>query len=810
MLKYEEIIKQLTLEEKASLMSGKDFWTTVPIERLNIPSIFLSDGPHGLRKQALGSDHLGLNKSVPATCFPTAATVANSWDIELGQLIGNTIAKEARAQDINVILGPGTNIKRSPLCGRNFEYFSEDPYLAGKMSASYIKGFQSLGGSACLKHFACNSEEINRQTLDSIVDERTLREIYLRQFEIAIKEGKPKSIMTSYNLLNGEYTNENHHLLVDILRKEWGFAGVIVSDWGGNNDRVKALKCYSELEMPSSNGDTPIDIVNAIKNGEISEELLDENVDNLLDFIFDVSNEEIAKPFNIEEHHKIALKAAEESIVLLENRNDVLPLNKEQNIAFIGDFIFKPRYQGAGSSMVNPTKLDTSLDVIRKEFPNITGIVKGFKRDGTKSNYLLKQALKVASKADIIVSYLGLDELSECEGLDRKNMSLRSNQLLLVDELVKLNKPVIVILSAGSAIELPFKDKVDGIIHATLPGQAGAQAIVNVLLGKVNPSGKLSETYPIKYEDTISSVFFPSTSRVSLYKEGLYVGYRYYEKANIPVAYEFGYGLSYTTFEYSDFKVTDKGINFKITNTGKIAGKEIAQLYISKPNSLVIRPEKELKGFIKVELKPNETKDVFIPFDEYSFDFFNTKTNSWEIEPGEYQVSVGSSSLNIKYKEIINKEGTTTDIKSDVDLPTYMSGKVKNVSNDEFSKLLGRDIPSGELNFIDKKKKRIIVNYNTTLVELKYAKGWFGRFLCALIKFGIGIYGLFASKEAVMTMSMGVLYQPMRGIARMTGGVVRWSQLDGLIDAFNGNFSRGIKTYFREGRKHKKVKRKAK
>ncbi|MBO4703589.1 MAG: glycoside hydrolase family 3 protein, partial [Bacilli bacterium] len=503
--KHQDIIDQLTLKEKASLISGKDFWQTVNIDRLNIPSAFLSDGPHGVRRQAAAADHLGLNASIPATCYPTAATMANSWDPELGEVLGQKLGQEAAVQKVNVLLGPGTNMKRHPMCGRNFEYFSEDPYLAGKMAAGYIRGIQSNGISACVKHFACNDQEENRMTLDSVVDERTLREIYLTAFEIAVKEGKTKSIMSSYNLVNGVYANENEHLLVDILRKEWGFDGLVVTDWGGNNDGVLSLKCYNQLEMPG-NPDRPEEVVKAIEAGELDEAVLDDNIDTLLDIIFDTMKNGVEKApekFDVEDHHLFAQKCAEESAVLLKN-NNVLPLNNEKKVAFIGDFLYLPRYQGAGSSIVNPTKLDKTSDLLKDSGLNVVGYCKGFNRYGKKNNKLHKEAMEVAKLADIVVLYLGLDEVTEAEGLDRTNLLLNDNQLELVKDIKELGKQIVVVLSCGSAVEIPFVEDVDAILHCYLNGQAGAKATLNILSGKVNPSGKLSETFPIKLEDVAS------------------------------------------------------------------------------------------------------------------------------------------------------------------------------------------------------------------------------------------------------------------------------------------------------------------
>lgn len=810
--KYQNIIDQLTLEEKAALTSGKDFWQTVSIDRLSIPSIFLSDGPHGMRKQAAAADHLGLNASIPATCFPTAATMANSWNVELGEKLGELLGEEAVTQQVHVVLGPGTNMKRNPLCGRNFEYFSEDPYLAGKMAAGYIRGIQSNGISACVKHFACNNQEENRMTLDSVLDERTLREIYLTAFEIAVKEGKTKSVMSSYNLVNGVYANENPHLMQDILRKEWGYDGVVVTDWGGDNDRVDGLKAGNELEMPSGNGDTAEDIIRAVQEHRLDEEVLDDNIDRLLTLIFETNEvyKQEHKPFDVEAHHAFAEKAAEECAVLLKNEG-VLPLNANQKVAVVGDFFYTPRYQGAGSSVVNPTKLDKALDQIADCGLQIIGHEKGFNRYGKKKNGLLKKALKLASQADVVICYLGLDEVTEAEGLDRKNMKLPENQARLVRELKKLGKKIVVVLSCGSALELNIADDVDAILHCYLSGQAGAKATWNILTGKTNPSGKLAETYPFAWEDVASSDNFPSHKRTIEYREGLEIGYRYFDTAGVAVRYPFGFGLSYTTFAYHNLHVSEQGVTFEIENTGEVEGKEIAQLYISCLGSKIIRPRKELKGFVKVHLLPHEKKTVEIPFDDKTFRYFNTKTNQWEVEEGTYQVLIGASSVDIRLQGEITKEGTTKELPYDIkDFPTYASGKVRNVPDEEFARLLGREIPNAELPFINKRKTRLIVDYNTTVQELRYAKGWSGRFFAWAIRFAVKFLRFFGNKTMANTLIMGVVHQPMRGLSRMTGGAIRWRQLDALIFMFNGHFCKGVHRFFKEGRAYKKAAKAAK
>ena len=803
--KHQDIIDQLTLKEKASLISGKDFWQTVNIDRLNIPSAFLSDGPHGVRRQAAAADHLGLNASIPATCYPTAATMANSWDPELGEVLGQKLGQEAAVQKVNVLLGPGTNMKRHPMCGRNFEYFSEDPYLAGKMAAGYIRGIQSNGISACVKHFACNDQEENRMTLDSVVDERTLREIYLTAFEIAVKEGKTKSIMSSYNLVNGVYANENEHLLVDILRKEWGFDGLVVTDWGGNNDGVLSLKCYNQLEMPG-NPDRPEEVVKAIEAGELDEAVLDDNIDTLLDIIFDTMKNGVEKApekFDVEDHHLFAQKCAEESAVLLKN-NNVLPLNNEKKVAFIGDFLYLPRYQGAGSSIVNPTKLDKTSDLLKDSGLNVVGYCKGFNRYGKKNNKLHKEAIEVAKLADIVVLYLGLDEVTEAEGLDRTNLLLNDNQLELVKDIKELGKQIVVVLSCGSAVEIPFVEDVDAIVHCYLNGQAGAKAALNILSGKVNPSGKLSETFPIKLEDVASSDNFPSHTRTIEYREAYGIGYRYFDTANVQVRFPFGFGLSYTKFEYSNLSINEKGVSFEIKNVGEVKGKEIAQLYVGLAKSDIIRPIKELKGFAKVELEPGESKKVEIAFDDKTFRYFNVKTNKWEIEKGSYSIMIGAASDDIRLEGSINQNGTDAELPYDkAELPNYAVGNLRHVPDAEFAALLGHEIPDGSIPFY--KKNRMVVDYNTTVKELRYAKRWIGRLVGKAIPWFVRVLRKFGNNELANTLVMGVVHQPLRGWSRFSQGGLRMSQLDGLVMVFNGHFWKGLHHFFKEGRKYKKI-----
>lgn len=805
-MRNKELISKMTLEEKASLMSGKDFWQSMDIPKHGIPSIFLADGPHGIRKQAAAADHLGLNASIPATCFPTSATMANSWNPELGEKMGQALGEEAVAQKVNVLLGPGTNIKRSPLCGRNFEYFSEDPYAAGKMAAAYIRGIQSNGISACVKHYAANNQEERRMVIDTIVDERTLREIYLMPFELAVKEGKARTIMSAYNMLNGEFANENKHLLQEVLRDDWGFDGVVVTDWGGNNDRVKALVVGNELEMPSPGGETNQEIVDAIKKGEIPESALDECVDRLLNLVFDTEKvyQGERKKFDVNKHHELAKKAAEEAIVLLRNQNNVLPIAEKTKVAIVGDFARVPRYQGAGSSVVNPTKLDKTLDCIKEYGFDYKGFEPGFKRYGGKSGGLVNKARKLAASADVVLLYMGLDEVTEAEGLDRSNMKIPQNQINLLTELKKTGKKVVVVLSCGSAVEMGWADQADAVIHAYLSGQAGARAVLNVISGKVNPSGKLAESYPVKYEDNSSATNFPGKEVSVEYREGLFVGYRYYDTAGVAVKYPFGYGLSYTSFEYSDIEVTEKDVSFTIKNTGKFAGAEVAQVYVGAKGSKLFRPKKELKGYKKIFLKAGESQKVTVAFDELTFRYFNIKTNKWEVETCEYEIMIGASSADIRLSGTVNITGTDAEIPYNAKtLPTYYSGKTANVSPEEFEKLLGRKPPNPKFEFY--KKNRMVIGYNTTVAQLKYAKGWTGRLFAGGIRFAVGLLRAFGNRTMANTLIMGVMHQPMRGLSRMTGGAISWGQLNGMITMFNGKFFKGLGMFLKAGKAKKKA-----
>lgn len=796
-LKYEAIIRQMSLEDKALIMSGKNAWQTQEFPQYGIPSMMMSDGPHGMRTQQPDKgDHLGINGSMPATCFPTAATVANSWDIELGEEIGKALAQEAVSMGVNVVLGPGLNIKRSPLCGRNFEYFSEDPYHAGKMAASYIKGIQSYGISACPKHFAANSQELRRMAMNSVVDERTFREIYLTGFEIAVKEGKAKAIMSSYNEINGVYANENKHLLQEILVDEWGFDGYVVSDWGASNDHALGVKNGSHLEMPGTKHTGQKEIIKGIKDGVLTEEELDQRLDELLDVIF--STNEGAKysketygigtssmteqGFDVEAHHALARKAAEEGIVLLKNE-DILPLAEKTKVAVIGDFAKTPRYQGAGSSLVNPTRQPESiLNCIENSGLHMVSFAQGYNRNEKPNPQLVEDALKAAGEAEVILVFAGLDEIGEAEGLDRPHMKMPEAQNNLIEALVDKYDNVIVVLSAGSPIEMPWADKAKAIVQGYLGGQAGASAMLRVLNGQVNPSGRLNETYPIEYKDTPAFAHYPSKERNSEYRESLYVGYRYYTTVGKEVRFPFGYGLSYTTFAYSNIQATEKEVRFTIKNTGNRAGAEVPQVYVGMTSDTVFRPVHELKGFARVELESGEEKEVVIPLDAYAFRFFDTRTNTWEVESGTYRIMIGRNANEIVLKADVVVNGTVKEGRyNEENFPDYFAGTITNVTKEEFEMLYGTELPDGSWGGE--------IDINDALCQFSYAKGFVARILYKVLHSRLEK----SMKAGKPDLDILFVYNmPIRGISRMTGGIVNMKMVYGIKDIANGHFFKGM------------------
>ena len=778
----ELLLKKLTLEEKCALLSGAETFKTRGMPEHGIPQIWLSDGPHGLRKQAGESDHLGLNPSVPATCFPTASAVANSWDAALGEEIGAALGEEAAAQEVSVVLGPGLNMKRNPLCGRSFEYFSEDPYLAGKLAAGYIRGIQSKGVAACPKHFAVNSQETRRMASDSIVDERTLREIYLTGFEIAVKEGHPRSIMSSYNLVNGTYANENKHLLMEILRGEWGFDGTVITDWGGSNDHALGVKNGSTLEMPAPGGDSVRELLAAVESGKISESDIDARLSELLPLVFDTKAALDAAPreFDAAAHHALACRAAAESLVLLKNEGSLLPLAAGTKVAVIGDFAKNPRYQGAGSSMVNSTQVDVLLDKLIDSELNVIGYQQGFDRHGKPDAALQKSACELAAQANAVILCMGLDEIAESEGLDRSNLRLAQNQLDLLQAVAAVNPKIVVVLYSGSVVETPWLDNCQALLYAALGGQAGAGAVADALTGKVNPCGKLAETWPLAYADVPSAADFATRRKTVEYREGLYIGYRYFTTAEKAVRFPFGYGMSYTTFAYSDMAADEQGVSLTVTNTGSVAGTEIVQLYVAKKNSDLFRPAKELKGFARVTLAPGEKQRITIMLDDKAFRFWNVKANRWEIEGGEYELLVGASVEDIRLCEKISVHGTATvHPYEDRDLDCYYKGDVLHVSDADFEKLLGHPIPKGKTK----------IDRNLTLGELNHARSPLGWLVWLVLTILLDVSYKRGKPD------LNILFQynmPLRALAKMTNGAISMGMVDGIVMELQGFWILGL------------------
>ena len=770
-MKNAEIIAKLNLEQKCALLSGAGTFTTRGCPKAGVPSITLSDGPNGVRKQAGAADHLGLNPSVPATCFPTAATVACSWDPALGEEIGRAMGEEAAAQEVAVLLGPGLNTKRSPLCGRNFEYFSEDPYLSGKMAAAYVRGIQSEGIAACPKHFAVNSQELRRMASDSVLDERTLRELYLTGFEIVVKEAAPKTIMSSYNLVNGTYANENAHLLQDILRRDWGFSGAVVTDWGGSNDHALGVKNGSTLEMPAPGGDAVRELLAAVQSGKITEADVDARLDELLTLVLDTSAavQKHSRSFDADAHHALARRAAAESAVLLKNNGGILPLAAGARVAVIGDFAETPRYQGAGSSAVNSIKVDTLLDCLAQSGLQCAGFAAGFDRQGRPDADKKAQAVALAQKADTVLLCLGLDEIKESEGLDRVDMKLADNQIELLQAVEQANPNTVVVLNAGASLETPWLAHCRALVYGALGGQAGAGAMVDVLTGKVNPGGKLAETWANAYEETPAKDNFAGAGRTVQYREGLYVGYRYYQTAGVPVAFPFGYGLSYTSFAYSDLKVTADSVTLTVTNTGARDGAEIVQVYIAKPGAEIFRPAQELKAFARVSLAAGESRTVTLPLDDKAFRYWNTRTNGWEIEGGRYEVRVGASSADIRLTANVDILGTNApDPYAGKALPHYKSGSVQNVPDAEWEALLGHPIP----------QDKVKIDRNMTLGELNHSRSPLGWLIWAVLT------ALLNASFKKGKPDLNVLFQynmPLRALAKMTSGAISMGMVDGIV-----------------------------
>ncbi|MCY9589872.1 glycosyl hydrolase [Paenibacillus chitinolyticus] len=667
--RIKQLISQLTLEEKAGLCSGLDFWHTKGVERLGIPSIMLTDGPHGLRKQKGDSDHLGIMDSVPSTCFPSGAGLACSWDRDLIRKVGEALGVECQAEDVGILLGPAANIKRSPLCGRNFEYFSEDPYLSTEMAANHIAGVQSQGVGTSLKHYAVNNQEHRRMSVDAVVDERTLREIYLSSFEGAVKQAQPWTVMCAYNKVNGEYCSENKYLLNDILKEEWGLEGFVVSDWGAVDERVPGLLAGLELEMPSSNGAGDRKIVEAVRNGSMSEDIVDQAVERILTIVFRAAENKKTVTFNQEEHHQLAREAARESMVLLKNERRILPLSKDATICVIGAFAQQPRYQGGGSSRIKPMKLDNIYEELAKKVSGqaLMSFAKGYNlEDDEIDEQLVKEAVEAAGKSQVTVIFAGLPDRYESEAYDRGHLRIPDNQMQLIDAIAEVQQHIVVVLSNGAPIEMPWIDKVQGVLEGYLGGQALGGAIADLLFGDANPCGKLAETFPQKLSHNPSYLNFPGEGDTVEYSEGLFVGYRYYDKKEIEPLFPFGHGLSYTTFEYTDLKLNRQAmldtdqlqVSLKVKNAGDVAGKEIVQLYVRDVESTVSKAFKELKGFSKIALQPGEEKTVRFILDKRAFAYYNTDIRDWHVESGDYEIMIGQSAAEIRLKETVQIQST--------------------------------------------------------------------------------------------------------------------------------------------------------
>lgn len=663
--KIRELVSKMTLEEKAAMCSGADFWHTEAVERLGIPASMVSDGPHGLRKQDDKADHLGVNESIKAVCFPAGCGTAASFNRELLKEMGEALGNECQAEGVSVILGPAVNIKRSPLCGRNFEYYSEDPCLATEIAGALIHGVQSKNVGTSIKHFLANNQETRRLSSDSRVDERTLHEIYLAAFEGAVTREKPWTVMCSYNRINGTYAAENHKYLTEVLRDQWKFDGYVMSDWGAVNNRVADLKAGLDLEMPASGGTNDQLIVRAVQSGALEESVVDTAVERILNIVFRYEeHRDKTAVFDRDKDHELARKVAQETIVLLKNEG-VLPLEEKKQIAFIGKYVKKPRYQGGGSSHINSHKVTAAWDVI-KDMPNIS-YAQGFVDDKDQTDEaLLEEAVQTAAKADVAVIFAGLPDSFESEGYDRTHMRMPDCQNELIAKVAAVQPNTIVVLHNGSPVEMPWADQVKGIVEAYLGGQAVGGAVCDILFGKVNPSGRLPETFPKKLEDNPSYLSYIGEGDMVEYREGIFVGYRYYDKKKMDVLFPFGYGLSYTAFDYSNLRVDKKKfkdtdtvtVTVDVTNTGKMAGKEVVQLYVADKESTVIRPEKELRDFAKVELMPGETKTVSFTLGKRAFAYYNTTIHDWHVETGEFVIQIGRSSRDIVLQETVTVEST--------------------------------------------------------------------------------------------------------------------------------------------------------
>lgn len=800
----QNLISQMTLEEKAGLCSGADFWHLKGIARLGIPSIMVTDGPHGLRKQAGAADHVGLNESVPATCFPTASALAATWNRDLIRQVGVALGEECRQEKVGVILGPGANIKRSPLCGRNFEYFSEDPYLTGEIARSHIAGVQSQGIGTSLKHYATNNQETRRMTTDSIVDERALREIYLTGYEIAVKGAQPWTVMCAYNKVNGVYACENRYLMTDILKEEWGHQGLVVTDWGAMDERVDALQAGVELEMPGAPNGNDAKIVAAVKAGALDEAVLDRAVARILTLIFKAADT-LAQDFTYDRqaHHELARRVAGEGAVLLKNEGRLLPLPADARIALIGRFARMPRYQGAGSSLINPTRLDNLHDeLIRLVGAERVTYAAGYTEKGEAADEaLIQEALAVAGQADVVVICAGLTDMYEVEGLDRDHMHMPPGHDALIQRVAAAHAKVVVVLSNGAPVEMPWCDAVPAILEGYLGGQAGAGALADILTGRVNPSGKLAETFPRSLAD-VPAQPYPGGPVTVEYCESLYVGYRYYDTAQQPVLFPFGHGLSYTTFAYRDLTVEAKGdsvtVTFRVRNTGDRAGQEIAQVYVRDVAASHFRPDKELKGFDKIALQPGEEKTVTLELDRRAFAFYDAGLKEWVLETGDFEILVGASSRDIRLAATVSltSEQRPAPYADSAALAPYFSPIRAPFSRDAFAALYGRPLPE---NTPPQKGQYTL---NTPISEMQGS--FVGRQLFHMMQDQIRkmMVGQEDTPTGAMMMSM-VQEMPLRSMLMM-GGAFNREKLEALLAMINGHFFSGLWAFLRANKSARK------
>lgn len=792
---YEEdaysIVKKLSLEEKCKFCCGIDFWESFGIDKFNLPSIMLCDGPHGLRKEDTEYFMFISDKVVKSTCFPTATALASTFDEKLINRMGKALGEECRKEDVAVLLSPGINIKRLPICGRNFEYFSEDPYLSGKMSAALIKGIQSKGVAACLKHFAGNNQEKYRMTVNSIIDERALREIYLKGFQIAIKEANPWLVMTAYNRLNGQYCCENKYLIKNILRDEWNYKGCVISDWGGVNDIITSINNGLNMEMPGYKDDYYKVLVNAVKNNKISEKTLNESVTNVIELILKYKEgRKIPYKCDFQEHINLAEEIAENSAVLLKNDENILPGNNFQSIAVIGRLAKEPVYQGLGSSQVNPNTTDNAYEAFLNNNCNVD-YSDGYYLDKDKiDKVLLAKALKVAKNKDIVYLFIGLPKYYEAEAYDRKNLNLPKSHDNLVYEISKINKNLVVILQGGAVIEMPWSNIPKAILLTHLSGCRGGNATVNLLLGKKNPSGKLSETYANTIEDYPSMKFYPGDKIYTEYRESIFVGYRYFDTAEIDVKYPFGFGISYTTFEYSNMKLKYNNednieVSIIITNTGNMEGKEVVQLYISCLNSKLFRPKYELKRFKKINLIPKESKEVTFILDKDCFTYYNIESHKFEVEEGQYSINIGSSSRNIKFSTIINKKGSKVKIPNYREKsPSYyeLYEKELNPNESEFENIYGKILPITTNQIYP-------LTINSTINDIKNVYGS-KLIISAINKKAYEIAKRDQLMEIIIRESLNDL--PFRLMVMATKGVINRKSVQGFVDLLNRHYRKGF------------------